>query len=83
MNYILKEIVLKSFMQIETLFEDSFDYNDAKTQYGTSIVQSGLFIHIFKTDDKIIKDSEKKTLRQSLWHHHWIGIQLGTMGWKI
>ena len=59
MNYILKEIVLKSFMQIETLFEDSSDYNDAKTQYGTSIVRSGLFIHIFKTDDKNIKDSEK------------------------
>ena len=46
-------------MQIETLFEDSSDYNDAKTQYGTSIVRSGLFIHIFKTDDKIIKNSEK------------------------
>ena len=59
MNYILKEIVLKSFMQIETLFEDSSDYNDAKTQYGTSIVHPELFIHIFKTDDKIIKDSEK------------------------
>ena len=46
-------------MQIETLFEDSSDYNDAKTQYGTSIVHSGLFIYIFKTDDKIIKNSEK------------------------
>ena len=46
-------------MQIDTLFEDSSDYNDAKTQYGTSIVHPGLFIHIFKTDDKIIKDSEK------------------------
>ena len=46
-------------MQIETLFEDSFDYNHATTQYGTSIVHSGLFIYIFKTDDKIIKDSEK------------------------
>ena len=59
MNYILKEIVLKSFMQIETLFEDSSDYNDAKTQYGTSIVHAGSFIHIFNTDDKLIKDSEK------------------------